>query len=188
MNRLSTSILIITAGSVAPDAFAQQPSAFANIPNVNIEYYDVSGVSPDEINASLEAKALTTSEGRKAYGGTQYAFNYTFRQSTTKPCKISQAGVEFRARVILPRLTNEAAVPGDILRRWRAFMAGLEIHEAGHARLAFAQSLKIVAAIEASPCGAEREGAWTAISAIKPLQQAYDLETQHGITQGAELR
>ncbi|WP_340268450.1 DUF922 domain-containing protein [Sphingobium mellinum] len=183
---LAAKVAILTILPI-PNAAAQQPTAFSGLPNVSIEYYDVEGFTTEAINASLQAHALTMPTGEKAYGGTQYAFNYTFRRSLAKPCKVD-ASVVFRARVILPRLVNPTSVPEGILKRWQSFMTGLETHEAGHARIAFDQSSQIAAAIMTAGCGNERTSAEAAIMEIGPLQQAYDARTRHGITQGAELR
>jgi predicted secreted Zn-dependent protease len=163
--------------------------AFDGLPNVKIEYYDVGGIDEESINASLEATAPRRPNGGTAMGLTTYNFKYaTMQAKRGSVCTIVRANVEFTSTVHLPRLVNEPSVPDRIMVRWRPFIAGLRLHEAGHVRIENDHLNDIKAALAGVRCDQVQSAFDAAANRVGALQKAYDLQTNDGATQGAVLR
>ncbi len=163
--------------------------AFNGLPNVKIEYYDVGGIDEASINASLQATAPRRPNGGTAMGLTTYNFKYsTVPAKHGSVCTVERAIVEFTSTVHLPRLVNETSVPERIMVRWRPFIEGLRLHEAGHVRIENDHLKDIKAALVGVRCDQVQSAFNAAANRVGALQKVYDLQTNDGATQGAVLR
>lgn len=168
---------------------ASKGDAFRGIPNVKIEYYNVSGFDEKSINSSLQDSAPRRPDGNLALGMTTYNFRFSGSQSKRgSNCTITQGKLELFPTVHLPKLENENLVPERILARWKPFMEGLQTHEAGHIRIEIEHLPEIRAAIIGSKCAMYEINLKAAVRKIEIFQKTYDKETDDGATQGASLR
>jgi predicted secreted Zn-dependent protease len=152
----------------------------ADIPNVTVEYYQVEGMTGDEIRSSMNARRPRDShDGQAVEAVTSWELNWMVPQSGRR-CDLSRAKVSFKARVLLPRLTDPGLVPAPVLARWRAFVAGLERHESYHVRHAFNHRRDVLRAIRSSSCARANEAAAAAVRKVGDEQRAYDVATRHG--------
>ena len=178
---LSTAALALCAGGAAR---AQYDDGFGDIPNVSVEYYDVSGADVGAIRASMNARRPTDPrDGQPHDAVTSWHISFRYRNDPGG-CHASQ-DPEFSAVVTLPRLANEGGVSSETLARWRRFTAALEAHEAGHARWAYEHLGDVKAALSAPSCAGAGAAGEAAIRRIALDDGAYDQQTRHGATQGA---
>ena len=123
--------------ALAAPAFGQDAAAagaFAGIPNLTVEYYDVSGRTPQEIRASINAnRPRNSNDGERVDGLARWRLRWNWRRNEST-CDLSQPRIEFSATILMPRLVNQEAVSARVLARWHAYIAALERHEAGHVR------------------------------------------------------
>jgi predicted secreted Zn-dependent protease len=182
---------VLAAIGLAAPAFAQPsatpdaPNAFAGIPNVTFQYYDVAGADWYSINASLNRAGPRHGNGEVAHGRTDYRIAPVWQELRRGAhCEVTGVEVQFSAVVMLPRLAEQAAIAPALLERWQQSFALLERHEAGHARIALAHIDEVKAAILASHCGEERTNAAAVLDHIEALQQDYDRRTRNGHAQG----
>jgi predicted secreted Zn-dependent protease len=165
------------------------PDAFAGIPNLSFNYYDVNGTNWAAINASLGTAGPRHDDGDIAHGRTEYRIAPTWTELRRgASCQVTNVQVQFAATVLLPRLSEEASASERVRQEWRRFAALLERHEAGHARIAFEHLGEVKAAVAGSACDQVQANAKAVLDRIEELQQDYDQRTQHGRAQGDILR
>jgi predicted secreted Zn-dependent protease len=183
--RLALAIMLAEA------AQAQAPlagDAFAGIPNLTIEYYDVSGAGAQAIRRSLDAQRTPdANDGTLVDARARWHIRWTWigREDGRRGCVVDLAIVHYTAELRLPRLTDEDQVPAPVRARWHSYIAALERHESGHLRYALEHIGDVQAALQSATCARADDLASEAIRAIKQHDVDYDRETRHGIAQGA---
>ena len=144
-----------------------------NISGVKVHYYDVQGVAADTIKASLDS-AIRSQPKTAGQLFTWTATASVQNDSQGGSCTVTSAKALLDANVYLPRLTDEARVPPDVLERWKAYEGGLE--QTAVADLAFVADR--LPAIEQSLTGKKCDDAaniWNeAIKKLTADEQAFD--------------
>ncbi len=183
---LAAVLLALTSGAAAQPRPA--PVAFAGIPNLEIEYYDVLGRTAPEIRAAINRhprRPRDPNDGLAMDALANWYLNWSWPATAGGRCDLARARIRFRARVLLPRLVEEARVPAPVLARWRSYIAALETHEAGHIRFAYQRSGAVLAALRSSSCARANDDAAAAVATINRHDVDYDRATHHGATEGA---
>ena len=166
---------------------AGAPSGFAGIPNLSFDYYDVSGRTAAEVRRSIDARRPYDGNfGRRVDALTCWGIDWNIPVVIGR-CDLDAAEVRYRARVQLPRLRDEAALPEPDRAKWRAFRAWLEEHEAWHARHAWDHVRDVRAAIRSASCANAEAAAAAAIRRIAQQQLDYDVATRHGENGGVSF-
>ncbi len=165
---------------LASPAFARAGDPFAGIPNITFQYYDVSGRDPRAIRTAMDAERPTDPhDGKPDDAITVWTYHWSYRDGP-EGC---EAKVRFSARVVLPRLRGR--VPAPVAARWQVYMARLRIHEAGHARIAYARMGDIEDAFRGLSCAAADRRASAILDEVRRDNTEYDRKTDHGMKQGA---
>jgi len=176
-------LLAVPVLTVAAPLSPADISPFAGIPGIRFEHYDVEGRTPQEIYASMHARAPRDADGAQGLGRTSWQMDVHWRESRRgSSCTVSEPVVRMSISVLLPRLRTSPVTP-DGLAFWRASLRGLEIHEAGHARIAWDHRDDFKRAANHAKCKSIDTVARQTHARIAALQQAYDRETGHGRTQ-----
>lgn len=162
----------------APALAADDP--FAGIPNLKFQYYDVEGRTPAEIYASMRSRAPQKGDG---VAHTAWHMRVGWQESRRgSTCRVSDPMASLSIVVVLPRLVTRE-VTSQAIGYWRRTMRGLEIHEAGHARIAYEHRGDFARAGEGAGCREIRSIAARVQARIEKIQQDYDRDTNHGISQ-----
>jgi predicted secreted Zn-dependent protease len=170
--------LAITAATSA-DVPASSP--FAGMPNVKFQYYDVEGRSPAEIYRSMRARAPQKGDG---VAHTAWHIRVGWRQARRgDDCEVADPITSLSITVTLPRLVSTVGVTPQATEFWERTMRGLEIHEAGHARIAIDHRHDFVKAAARATCGSIKDVAKRTQGRIEEIQEEYDRRTRHGIAQ-----
>ena len=185
--RLFTLGLLLAAagarGAAEPPAAG---SPLAGIPDVDIQYYDVSGRNAREIREAMNrVRPTDPNDGHRVDALSRWRMGMGWPRRGPDVCLLDQARVRFQASVLMPRLVNAEALPAAVRARWQAYIAALEVHEAGHIRHAYENMPTVLAAIRASDCARAEEAGRAAIRAVGAWDAEYDRATRHGATQGA---
>ncbi len=172
----------------ASDVYAADaPSGFGGIANLSFDFYDVSGRNGAEVRRSIDARRPYDGNfGRRVDALTSWGIDWNIPVVNGR-CDLDGAEVRYRARVQLPRLRDEEALPEPDRSRWRAFRAWLEEHEAWHARHAWDHVRDVRAAIRSSSCANAEAAAAAAIRRIAQQQLDYDVATRHGENGGVSF-
>jgi predicted secreted Zn-dependent protease len=180
--------LALAAFAAAAAQDAPRPGPLAGIPNLTIEYYDVSGRTPAAIRAALNAvRPRDPNDGLPVDALSRWNVRWSWRGNGRGGCDLANARIEYSARIVMPRLANEADVPPGLRARWRAYVAALETHEAGHVRYPYDRLGEIAAAIRASTCEGANEAARRALAPMQRHDVDYDRATRPGASQGATV-
>ena len=164
-----------------------------------VEYYDVRGRNSTELRAAMDAKGpLNKARGKRYDARTDWALGWSDldidRALAAKGIfRLTKWTLKLEAKVILPRWENERDGLPFERRRWRVYLARLNLHEAGHVKLAEQTAAALDEAfgkLGFSPSQKKLE-AVVKTRAEKILRDytakhvEYDRRTRHGKTQGA---
>lgn len=162
-------------------AQASMADPFADIPHVRVVSYPVHGRDLAAIQASLARVELRDAhDGERVEAVTHWRFVWQWPRTRGGGCRLRAARVRFAATVRLPRLVGLATLPPDLQALWRRYLAGLEAHEAMHARYAHDHRGEVLAAILGATCATADAAAHRVLRRLAAHDIAFDRETRHG--------
>ena len=132
--RVALRIFAISLALCIAAPAAAQPAAapierLADIPNVQIQYYDVTGQTEAAIRASMNAgRPRDAISGQRIDANVHWTISWGWPLDGRGGCDLSRATVTFNATVTMPRLTGEERLPEALRNGWRASILGLERH------------------------------------------------------------
>lgn len=190
--RLAAFLLALAAGlCLAASATAEPPpptGPLAGIPNLDVQYYDVSGRSVAEIRAAINrVRPRDPNDGLAVDALNRWYISWRWPADGRGGCALGRTEIRFNATLRMPRLVNVASTPRALVARWNAYMEALVRHEAGHLRHAWENMGSVLSAIRASSCAAASEAGRAAVRVLARWDVDYDRETRHGFTQGAHF-
>jgi predicted secreted Zn-dependent protease len=157
--------------------------------------YVVEGSTASEIRSHLLSEGPAAAGDGKHYDGlASWAAHWTFRYDRgPSECALANATLDASIEIRLPQLVDEGAVAPDLLPRWQAYIAALEAHEMGHVDRETAVLEGLRDAFERVEPASDCTALGNALNAlgeeylaqVRLTDAAYDLETDHGLTQGA---
>ena len=178
------SFALLLAIISAPPALAADTLPFDGIPNLKFAYYDVEGRTSAEIYSSMKARAPSGARDGSGVARTDWHIKVGWREVRRgRHCAVSDPLSSLSITIHLPRLIDMPNVSAEGMAFWRSAIAGLEIHEAGHARIAWEHRNDFNRAAQKADCKTVRGIAEQTKARIVAIQAAYDRETRHGITQ-----
>ena len=167
--------------TAATSAEVPASSPFAGMPNLTFRYYAVEGRTPAEIYASMRARAPQKGDG---VAHTAWHIRVGWRQARRgQSCTVADPTTSLSIVVVLPRLATTDGVTPEGRAFWERTMRGLEVHEAGHARIAIDHRNDFVKAAAKASCGSIKAVAKRTQERIEAIQHDYDRRTRHGLTQ-----
>lgn len=101
-------------------------------------YFSVGGTTLDELEAQLNARGPhVKSTGRRHPGATQMQFNTRLGYAEQKgSCRITEATVTVKAKVILPRWRQRSKAEQDVRLIWDTLSDDIKRHEDQHVAIA----------------------------------------------------
>jgi predicted secreted Zn-dependent protease len=192
LRRLAAALLALVAGlSLAGSATAVPPPAtgpLAGIPNLDVQYYDVSGNSVAEIRAAINrVRPRDPNDGVAVDALNRWYISWRWPGDGRGGCLLARTELRFSATLRMPRLFNTQRTPRAVVARWQAYMEALVRHEAGHIRHAYDNMGSVLRAIRASSCASANEAGRAAVRMLAQWDVTYDRQTRHGLTQGAHF-
>jgi predicted secreted Zn-dependent protease len=118
-------------------ALTALPSAAANVAKT-YSYFTIGGTTLDQLESELSTRGpQVKSTGRRHPGATQMQFTTKLGYSQSKGyCRISDATVTVRAKVILPRWSQRRGAEQDVRTVWDTLSSDIKRHEEGHVVIA----------------------------------------------------
>lgn len=163
----------------ASSAHAQ---SFADYPEARIETYQVRGNTSAEIFASITRNAPgTIAAGRSAHASAYTQFHWTKRQRG----EICAFEVRMESHVVFPQHIDPVGLSDEAWRWWSDYAQTLEMHEAGHLKIAYDTYPDLVFALENGPCDTANARAEAVLDDLNYRQARYDRVTDHGANQAA---
>lgn len=189
------SVISLVAFAIAlasPAAAAlQSPPDLPNIDEigtrVDLRFYEVTGRNSRDLERSLATTGPPAFEAVTDYF-VEPSFAY---QETDTGCELSSLDVLVDIVITYPRWVDRERAPRRLQRHWEIRMARLEIHENGHAVLAFMGAVDVYNAMiihsSAPTCEMLRsrlDASFNeAFSQMRSEQLRYDRVTEHGRVQ-----
>ena len=165
-----------------------------------LDNYNIRGRNSAELRAAMDAKGPLNKElGKRFDARTDWEIDWTYKWD--KPLaekgvyRLSQWTIQLNVKIILPRWENARDGLPFERRRWQVYQARLQLHEAGHVKLAERTAAALDETFSTISLFPSREKLEEAIraraAAILRKHTAfhldYDRRTRHGKTQGAQF-
>ncbi len=153
----------------------------------------MSGSTAANLQSEMEARAPVV-DGRRVQGAHfwEWWHHYEYAPAQGGRCKVTNSVVLVRSLIVLPQWTDQAAADRDLVRAWNGYRFRLREHEDGHRAITLRSATELfnrVLARPASACTSLRDDvralADSVFQSSADSQAAYDVETRHGLGQGA---
>ena len=162
----------------------------------SMDYYDVTGSTPQQVRASLDQLGPTHTRDGKRYDSLTYektTWRFTFRGLPN--CAITGASVKAEILMRFPRLHVDAGTPPSLTKAFAAYTDKLMAHQNGHVQKIIDTARQIEIGIGGLPpiqdCkGLEKSANHLGHNLLKELhrwRRDYDDRTLHGRAQGAKF-
>mgnify|MGYP001799642193 CR=1 FL=1 len=169
--------MFFAAVAICGASSGARAQSFADYPDARIDTYLVRGVTPAEIFASITRNAPgMIHAGRPAHAYASTRFRWTQRQ-TGAVCEFE---VFLDTTVTFPRHVDPAGLTDEAWLWWRQYIQALEMHEAGHLKIAYEAYPEIVYALKNGPCKDANARAQLVLEDLNRRQELYDQMTDHG--------
>lgn len=141
MKRL-LAILVATAGLALPAQATQLYKSYS--------YFTVGGVTLDALEQELNRRGpKVSSTGQRHPGATEMQFlTKVSYEESAKGCRVSNATVDVKAKIILPRWTGRSGADGEVRLVWDTLSADIKRHEESHALIAKKHAREMERALE----------------------------------------
>jgi predicted secreted Zn-dependent protease len=164
--------------------------------NKSIDYYDVTGTTPQQVRASLDQLGPTHTRDGKRYDSLTYEkidWRFTFRGLPN--CAITGVTVTAQILIRFPRLGADAGAPPALQKSFAAYAGKLMAYQNGHVERIIDTARQIEIGIGGLPpiqnCrGLEKSANHLGHNLIKDLhrwRRDYDDRTLYGRAQGAKF-
>lgn len=178
--------------SSAPSSSRQSVTA-PTIIYAPTQYYDATGATVEEIRASMsKSRRDTFLEGHPAVTLVKTNINFTTTQRANT-CNAVMSKFDLTITYVYPKWTPPQGAPKELVAKWDSFVAGLVVHEGGHAKIEIERAAILMQELQKMPmlstCEAFNE-AWRAKAGTfeaetNQREAQYDKDTQSGKLQKA---
>ena len=164
--------------------------------DIATNYYAVTGQTPPTLLASLH-RSRPAGTNSTFDGSTTWTITWNYRYSTRSGgVRLDSVEITAKIAVTLPRWTQAAGAPTNLVQSWQRYQRALAAHEEGHVRLvreAVAEMQKGVSSLsdfdsKASLLEALDRACSQVVEKAKERERQYDAQTWHGRKQGAVWR
>lgn len=153
-----------------------------DISHATMDFYDITGATEQELRAQMSAFGPN---GYEAY--TKWYVRWNWPGRGTLDCDLRDATVSYDIAVTFPRWYPTVDATPELIAKWNRCISALSVHERNHVDNVVAQVPLAEAAIQRATCGAAEAAAQAALEPIRQFDIQYDLNTDHGATQGARF-
>ena len=185
-HRVAWSIAWICCWSLAPAAYALDDNG------PSFSYYVATAVPDKSLQSILNAASPIHHDGKVFFGHTDWyvRWNMWWLEEPQGSCRITKVNAKVSGMITLPRLVNATTAQQDL---FNSLVAALRVHELGHYEIARKAAADIESGILSMPqmhsctaleAAANERGAET-LDQYKAIERKYDVDTDHGRTQGA---
>jgi predicted secreted Zn-dependent protease len=156
------------------------------IQHANVQYYEIHGSTANDLQAGMAQSGPHSAGGAEFAANTSWQFNWSWNQSTSGGvCHPTNVRVTYSITIAFPHWTPPANAAPGLVDRWTSFTEALATHEDGHAIRVIQNAGNVGDAIAAASCANAQAAAQAALNTIQQVSDQYDLDTNHGATQGA---
>lgn len=158
--------------------------------------YQISGNTADQLRAEMKALGPMTSSGRfdaKTDWFIHWHYNWHYDNPSQNPCYVTSVSVSADITHFMPQWINKSAGTPELQDKWNTFITNLTTHEHGHDINGRQAANDIEKALMSTPAqsncsalqAALERNAKNLVAQHNDWDVKYDVDTQHGKTQGA---
>lgn len=155
--------------------------------------YPVRGANAAAISRSIRARGLTTDGGRRVAALYRWNMEARYRwQPTEDGCVMRDVDVRVAVTTTMPRWERPPDPPPGLEASWERYMSAMHTHEEGHRDHVLRAATELrreLLRLERDNCnfmqGDARDLHDRIVRRWKQLDTEYEIETEHGRTQGA---
>jgi predicted secreted Zn-dependent protease len=161
---------------------------------VSTNYYTVTGSSVPEIwESMMRSGPWNTNFQYSARTDWETRYTYATRVTSRGQWTFRSIAVLTKVTVYLPRWTPPPGTDPALADMWAQFRKGMGLHELGHISVARTAAADLYRQLYAVPAKDSREALKAAVDSTaarvldtyQKVDDTYDRETRHGVTQGA---
>ena len=158
--------------------------------------YEITGGSVTQLRESLNRQRPVGPDGLPHDAITVWDIRWRYATGQSPlGCSVTTFEVFLEIVLTVPKWVNEADAPAALVERWRSYYAALLVHEDGHKGVAATAAAAIrQAGGSVSPQSSCAEAARVVdrvatgvLDEYRQKERQYDVETDHGRTQGARF-
>src|SRR5690606_9275539 len=146
--------LVLCAHGCAPSAVGS-PAPAPDGPRLEVRiderFYQVEGLTPQDLNLALRENGPRLREGeRRWFGVTDFALRYRYQpRPWGNGCRAVEANVAVELVTTLPEWPDREAASPMLRDHWDLFISRLREHERGHQRIAMLAGRDLLRGVEA---------------------------------------
>jgi len=162
---------------------------------VRTEFYDISGVSPQQLRADLDRRSPVFTDGDRFDAGTDWWVTWRYDlDDSAEVCRAIDLRVALNLTFHYPNWDRPNNADTGLARSWDLYMSRLRAHEQGHGRIAAAGAGRLLKTLtqrdQRAPTCEELDEqidnfGYRVIAEITDQQLRYDEATRHGANHGA---
>lgn len=178
-----------SASATSTSEFSDATVATISIENADMLFYNVSGSTASEIVDSIHASRPTDPyHSNQAFDAlTTWRITWTWSGYGQAECDLETAVVDYENEVEFPRWNPPADASPELIQSWNRYIENLALHEKGHVDKTVKYYQEVKTAIQNATCLTADAAAQQALEALNAENESYDLETDHGRTQGVQF-
>ena len=185
---LGPALFLVAGTCTSPEVGGPEDGLYDGMPDLAIDYYEVSGRTVAQIRASaMRAAPIDPASGHPVAGSTRWRLDWDAPTGPDGRCRLDQAEVTLDVAITLPRLVETDHVPPAVRQRWQRFVTAIKAHEATHARIAHEGREAMLRAIQHADCESAHQAAADAAAELDRWSADYDRATRHGETEGGHF-
>ena len=180
--------LLLQAASPTVLTGERPPAALADLPNLTVTYYVVSGDDPQAVRRSMnERRTRDPIDGKPYDARTDVSYRYRApARADGTGCDPAAAVFTHAIRMTLPKLAEPTRLKPAERLDWERYMTQLVAHERNHALIGLRGGIELEKRFKAAPdCKLAKAAADAGSAAMAAAHLQYDAKTQHGVLEGA---
>jgi predicted secreted Zn-dependent protease len=161
---------------------------------LDYEFYDVAANPRQRLTTLLNSASPFKEGGKTFHGHTKWNINWSFslNRNASGECKLGATKITLNAKITLPRLVGDSPEQQTQMER---YLIPLRQHELGHYQIAQEAANAVRQKLASLPgkasCSdmgkAANEAGKETVNVYDEKNRTYDIETDHGKSQGARL-
>ncbi|MBN1147206.1 MAG: DUF922 domain-containing Zn-dependent protease [Anaerolineales bacterium] len=162
--------------------------------SIRTVYYRIEGDTAQELRSQMDQFGPLDEQGRRWSALTRWCIRWSYRyRRGVGRCAVGPLKVELEITYHMPQWEPPDSAPDELVERWRAYLAALQVHEEGHAEIAKQAAKAVQQSMQALPvyptCQTMERDAdalgGRILEEYLRLQDEYDRQTEYGCNQGA---
>jgi predicted secreted Zn-dependent protease len=161
---------------------------------IEYQHYDVHQRAGESLLTAIKAASPVRRDGRIFHGYTEWkvSWRYQWNDRGDGGCALTSASANVQATITLPHLASGSPT---VRAQFKPYIAALREHELGHYRIGVDAARDVRVRLQQVPPQADCRAlksladrtARATVDEYKARNRQYDIETEHGRTQGAWL-